>query len=158
MACMKQCGASGWVSVPLVLIGWQWYRGFGTSLLLWRLLWLFTRPCKAVWLLRKNSLHIIPHFLASADGVILTGVAGSLPKSCFPVWSGKNFRPFTWSSSSCGYYSLFSSSTHNCSPFLLLIAKMSNKPIFLATHPRSCSTAFERVNFLFANYPTPKLI
>ena len=25
-------------------------------------------------------------------------------------------------------------------------SKMSNRPIFLATHPRSCSTAFERVN------------
>lgn len=39
---------------------------------------------------------------------------------------------------------------------------MSNKPIFVATHPRSCSTAFERVLLLAASLvleadPTPGL-
>jgi hypothetical protein len=40
---------------------------------------------------------------------------------------------------------------------------MSNKPIFVATHPRACSTAFERVGFILfdasrisgASYLTP---
>ena len=31
-------------------------------------------------------------------------------------------------------------------PDSYLTPKMSNKPIFVATHPRACSTAFERVN------------
>ena len=61
-------------------------------------------------------------------------------------------------SSSCGHFE-FQQFHKVIAVFdnLVFIREMSSKPIFLATHPRSCSTAFERVRDIFSKAKPPNL-